>query len=111
MLRGAAHRLEEGRYRVDGTKGVIIHDGLSLGGETVRLVTDDIDQVTPLIGDWWDNGMHGAMAELLTSVHERRDPSNSARSALPGLQLCFAALESARTGRPVDPRTITRMPE
>lgn len=111
VLRGAAHRLEEGRYRVDGTEGVITHDGLSLGGETVRLVTDDIDQVTPLVGDWWDNGMHGAMAELLTAVHQRRTPSNAARSALPGLSLCFAALESARTGRPVDPRTITRIPE
>jgi len=111
VLRGAAHRLEEGRYRVDGTKGVITHDGLSLGGETVRLVTDDSDQVTPLLGDWWDNGMHGAMAEVLTAVDEQRPPSNAARSALPGLALCFAALESARTGHPVDPRKITRMPE
>jgi predicted dehydrogenase len=111
LLRGSAPRLEEGSYRVEGTDGVLSHHGLSLGGTDVRVVTDREDVLVPLEGNWWVNGMHGTMAELLRAVEENRQPSNQARASLPGLALCFAAIESARTGQVVDPRTIKRAPD
>src|SRR6218665_1201585 len=111
VLRAASHRLESGSYRVEGTDGVVVHTGLSLGGNDVRIVTDDSDLVIPLQGDWWQNGMHGTMAGLLAGNEEGREPSNDARHSLPGLALCFAAMESSRRGVPVDPRTVVVPPE
>jgi len=110
VLRAASHRLESGSYRVEGTDGVVVHT-LSLGGNDVRIVTDDSDLVIPLQGDWWQNGMHGTMAELLAAIEEGREPSNDARHSLPGLALCFAAMESSRRGVPIDPRTVVVPPE
>jgi hypothetical protein len=64
-----------------------------------------------LSGNWWENGMHGTMGELLAAIESGRRPSNDARTSLPGLSLCFAAIASARSGSPVDPRTVTRLSE
>lgn len=64
-----------------------------------------------LEGNWWANGMHGTMAELMSSIEERRAPSNSARASLPGLALYFAALQSACSHEPADPRTVLRPPD
>lgn len=110
VLRGSSRLVESGSYRVDGSAGVLTHDGLSLGGHEVRLVTSDIDRVETLTGDWWKNGMHGAMSELICSIEEGRPPANQASASLPGLALCFAAIASSRAGRPVDPRTARTLP-
>ena len=108
-FRGAESRREQGGYRVNGTAGSVIHEGGSLGGTVVTTVTgseDCQDVVTISTGlDWFGPGMTGSMGELLLSMEEGRQPSNSGRSALRGLALCFAALESVRSGSPcaVDP--------
>ncbi|MFA6241395.1 MAG: hypothetical protein WC655_10720, partial [Candidatus Hydrogenedentales bacterium] len=61
-------------------------------------------------GDWFANGFHGAMAELLCAIEEKREPYNSARHNLRSLALCFAAVASAENHQPVVQGTILRLP-
>lgn len=114
VLRAGETRLEEGRYRVDGTKGTFVHSGASLGGERVTSVSGDGPdadvQHTAVGADWFGPGMAGTMGELLAAVAQGRPPSNSAASSMRGLALCFAALESARSGLPVVPGTVRVRP-
>ncbi|MBU6303283.1 MAG: Gfo/Idh/MocA family oxidoreductase [Verrucomicrobia bacterium] len=61
----------------------------------------------PLRGKWLEQGFMGTMGELLCAIEEDREPSNGARSHLPALELCFAALRSADQGGvpvPIEPR-------
>lgn len=112
ILRGSSHRARGGHYRVDGSAGTVIHSAANeLGGEnpSVTLYTNGEASSFTLSGDWWRNGMHGTMGELLASIEAKRRPSNDARASLPGLSLCFAAIGSAREGNPVDPTTVTRL--
>jgi predicted dehydrogenase len=106
LFRGASHHAEAGGYRVEGTRGVITHAGASLGGELVEVHTDEGRHAIQLDGTWWSHGMHGTMAELLSSIEDDRMPSNDASTSMDGLRLCFAALESAQSGHPVDPRAL-----
>lgn len=109
VLRGSSHRARGGHYRVDGSAGTVVHTAADeLGGEdpSVTLHTDTDVRSFTLSGNWWRNGMHGTMAELLASIEEKRRPTNDARASLPGLSLCFAAIASARAGAPVDPATV-----
>lgn len=108
-LRGGSHYAESGGYRVDGDRGSIIHRGSSLGGSSATVVTDRGEEQVDVRGDWFAFGMHGTMTELLRAVAESRTPSNDARSVLPGLRLCFAAVESSHSGQPVDPRAVTEL--
>jgi hypothetical protein len=61
-------------------------------------------------GNWFDDGFRGTMGELLSAIEENREPSNTAASALPGLALCFAAVASARCGRPMIPGQVRALP-
>lgn len=106
LFRGASHFAESGRYRIEGESGVITHQGESLGGPSATVTTADGSTTLDLDGTWWSHGMHGTMAELLAAIHDGRAPANAAGTSLPGLRLCFAAIESSHTGRPVDPRTV-----
>lgn len=111
ILRGSSHRARGGSYRVDGSEGTLVHAAANeLGGTSVTLHREGEARPYTLIGDWWVNGMHGTMGELLASIEGGRRPFNDARTSLPGLSLCFAAIASARSGAPVDPTTVTRLP-
>ena len=110
-FRGSAPRAESGSYRIEGTHGVIRHSGTSLGGESVLIDGAAGSVAVNLAGDWWSNGMTGTMAELMTAIDEQRQPRNSAQSSLPGLALCFAAMQSIRTQQPVDAGAVRRAPE
>ena len=114
VLRAAEPRAESGAYRVSGTSATLLHEGASLGGVAVQLVTGEGDEqhteTIPIGADWFGPGMAGTMGELLLSLDEGRPPANDARSSLRGLSLCFAALESARTGTPVLPGSVRRRP-
>ena len=103
VFRASAPRAESGSFRIEGTTGVITHEGRSLGGEVVRIETEDAALDLNLQGNWWSNGMIGTMTELISAIDEGRTPSNSAESSLPGLALCFAALESVREEAPAKP--------
>lgn len=105
-FRGSSHFAEEAGYRIEGTEGVLTHSGGYLGGDSVTVTTDAGSETVALEGSWFGNGMHGSMAELLRALEETRKPSNDAATALPGLQLCYAALQSARDHSTVDPSTV-----
>lgn len=108
-FRAASHFAESGSFRVEGEAGVITHIGESLGGETATVTTSDGTTEISLEGTWWSHGMHGSTAELLSAIENDRVPSHTAATSLPGLRLCFAAVESSRTGLPVDPQKIERL--
>ena len=60
----------------------------------------------PLTGCWFESGFDGAMGELLCAIEEKREPSHSAANNLQSLELCFAAIQSADTGQPVEVGTV-----
>ncbi|MHC5794699.1 Gfo/Idh/MocA family protein [Lacisediminihabitans sp. FW035] len=105
-FRGSSHFDEEAGFRVEGTKGVISHTGPWLGGSSISVTTEAGTSTVELEGEWFKNGMHGTMAELLKAREEGRAPLNAAMTVLPSLQLCYAAIQSARTGTTVDPSTV-----
>lgn len=114
VLRAGEPRAERGAYRVDGTAATVIHEGFSLGGTSVQVVSgeppNEVHENVPITPDWFSPGMAGTMGELLLAIDEGRRPWNDAQSALRGLALCFAAVESARSGRPVVPGEVVRRP-
>ncbi len=87
------------RTVVVGTRGTLTSEGPDLNHQQVTLFTAEGYAVPELQGDWFRNGFHGTMAELLCAIEENREPYNSARSSLAGLELCFAAAASADDGR------------
>jgi predicted dehydrogenase len=93
--------------RVVGDRGAYTGQGKIIEISKVELAYDNYHATGILEGEWFPDGMRGAIGELLTAIQENRDPSNSAESALQGLRLCFAAIESARQGRPINPAEVT----
>lgn len=102
-FRAAERYAETGTFRVSGTEGVITHQGLSLGGDSVAVHTREGRATIQVSDDWFGHGMIGAMRELLIAIESGQVPFNSPTSSLTGLSLCFAATESAATGKAVTP--------
>lgn len=92
--------------RVTGSRGVFTGSGYICAIKEVELFTEGRQARGRLEGEWFPQGMRGTMGELLHAIVEKREPSNSAESSMKGLALCFAAIESARTGLPQKPGTI-----
>lgn len=95
---------------VVGTEGTAESRGPDLQNQQLTLSTKAGMAVPALEGRWFPDGFQGAMAELLLSIAQEREPSNSARGNLPSLALCFAALASANTGKPVEVGSIRQLP-
>ncbi len=95
---------------VAGSRGTLASRGMNLNRQTVTLSQGDYQVRPQLVGSWFPDGFHGTMGELLCAIEQRRAPDHSAASNLRSLQLCFAAVESAETGRPVVPGTVDRLP-
>jgi predicted dehydrogenase len=106
LFRAASPRIEAGSFRIEGTKGTILHSGESLGGPALVAETESGAIRIDLEGSWFANGMLGAMSEVLWAIGERTRPSNDAATALAGLELAFAAQESLRTGAAVVPGSV-----
>ena len=87
------------QFLVTGTKGLYQATGPICAARDVRLVTAKGECRPALEGAWFPDGMAGTMGELLCAIEEDREPENSAANNLRSLALCFAALESARSGR------------
>ena len=83
---------------VAGTKGSLSSIGPNLQEQSVTLNTQAGAARPALTGSWFNDGFHGTMAELLSSVEENREPSNNGRDNLLSLALAFAAIDSSRTG-------------
>jgi len=95
---------------VIGDKGTIYSAGPDLNTQSVTISLEEGRGTPALEGDWFTNGFHGTMAELLCSIEEGREPHNNARHNLRSLALCFAALASAETGQPVRVGSVSAMP-
>lgn len=93
-----------------GTRGTLHSSGPDLNTQSVAISLEAGRGTPALEGDWFSNGFHGTMAELLCAIEEGREPYNSARHNLRSLALCFAAITSAETGLPVDPATVHELP-
>ena len=96
-------------YVVTGSQGILRCEGEGDNDHQPVLLTDTGEWRPKLTGKWFDDGFHGAMGELFCAIEEDREPSNSARQNLEGLALCFAAVESAARGEPIDPRQVKRL--
>jgi predicted dehydrogenase len=98
------------RTYIAGTKGSLRSEGPNLREQTVRLYTADGYASPELKGNWFPDGFHGAMGELLCAIEEDRPPSNNARDNLNSLALCFAAIASATDGEAKKPGAVRRLP-
>lgn len=99
------------RSMVVGETGTLTSTGPDLSHQTVKLFMASGMATPRLEGEWFTNGFHGAMAELLQAVEQDREPTHGARDNLSSLALCFAAIESARTHLPQRPGAIRRLPD
>jgi predicted dehydrogenase len=88
-------------FWVHGTEGTI-RGSVLLGSDFVELERNGVTSSYALEGAWYPEGFAGALAELVTSIAEDREPFNSARHNLLSLQMTLAACRSAEEGaRPV----------
>ncbi len=111
MAMNAAVRFgQTDRTLIAGSLGTLESIGPSLSRQRIVLTTADGEASPELKGTWFESGFQGAMGELLCGIEENREPGNSARNNLRTLELCFAALHSANTGRPVIPGHVRRLP-
>lgn len=99
LLYRASDRFAEfGGYRVVGTGGAIVHQGAALGGSTVTVYTEQGSATIRTGTDWFAAGLSGSMREMLAALTDGRRPTHDGTTALRGLEICFAALASVRTG-------------
>jgi len=94
---------------VAGTRGTLASAGVDLHKQQVTLTTEAGSMRPNLRGDWFPDGFHGTMGELLCAIEEGREPEHSARNNLDSLALSFAAVASAERGEPVVPGTVQQM--
>jgi predicted dehydrogenase len=94
---------------VTGSKGTLRSQGTSLSKQKVTLYNPGGYSIPRLNGSWFPDGFHGTMGELLCAIEEKREPENSARRNLKSVALCFAAVASADSGRPVVPGKVRKI--
>ncbi|MBZ0257616.1 Gfo/Idh/MocA family oxidoreductase [bacterium] len=99
------------RSYVMGTKGSAMSVGPDLLKQDVTLHLEDGVSTPALEGNWFANGFHGTMGELLCAIEEGREPEHAAANNLRSLALCFAAVASAESGLPQTPGRIRKLPK
>ena len=95
---------------VIGSDGTVSSTGPDGGTQEVTLNLAAGKAKPDLVGKWFNDGFAGTMAELLDSATTGRKARNDAEGNLRSLMLCFAAIESADTGKPVTVGTVLRLP-
>lgn len=95
---------------VIGTHGSVSSTGPDGGTQEVTLNLAAGRAKPDLIGKWFNDGFAGTMAELIDASTHGRKARNDAEGNLRSLMLCFAAIESADTGKPVQVGTVMRLP-
>ena len=95
---------------VIGSEGTVSSTGPDGGTQEVTLNLAAGKAKPELVGKWFNDGFAGTMAELLDSATTGRKARNDAEGNLRSLKLCFAAIESADTGKPVMVGTVLRLP-
>lgn len=97
------------RSFIAGSQGSISSVGPGNRVQELTITTEQGTHRPPLVGDWFPDGFHGTMGELLCAIEEQRPASISAAGNLDSLALCFAAVRSAETGSPVAPGEARRL--
>lgn len=97
------------RTVISGSTGTLISDGPGLMEQAVTLINEKGRASPDLEGHWFPDGMCGTMGELLCAIEEDREPSHSARNNLKSLELAFAAVASADTGKPVKVGSVRKL--
>jgi predicted dehydrogenase len=97
------------RTLVVGSEGAIRSTGQSNHFQRIEMTTAEGLARPRLKGEWFPDGFHGTMAELLSAIAENREPSNSARNNLASLSLCFSAVASAERGEAVKPGSVRQL--
>ncbi len=92
-------------------KGTIESVGKDYSEQTVKFESHKGLENLDLKGKWFPDGFLGTMSEHMSAIHENRESKISGRDNLKSLELCFAAVESSRTGQPVVPGSVTKLPE
>lgn len=95
---------------IAGGSGTLRSFGPSSNTQTVELSLGAGSFRPTLKGQWFPDGFHGTMGELLCAIEERREPTHSARNNLRSLELCFAAVASGMTGEPKKPGEVRKLP-
>ena len=84
--------------RVTGTKGVIESAGANFSNQQKIQIEIGGETFEPSVeGGWFNDGLDGAMTELLLAIEENREPSNGGFNNLATLELVEDALKSAET--------------
>ena len=99
------------RTLVVGSKGAIRSEGATTETQRVELTTAKGVARPRSRGTWFPDGFHGTMAELLSAIAEKREPSHRRGTISTAWRLCFAAVASAERGEPVKPGSVRQMPE
>ncbi len=92
-----------------GTKGTLHSTGPDENTQHIEVAVAGGAWHPTLLGSWFDDGFHGAMGELMRSIEAHRQPVHNARDNIESLALCFAAIASAETHKPVVPGTVTKL--
>lgn len=95
---------------ITGTGGTFRACGPVCAAHDITLFTKRGCARPELQGQWFNDGFRGTMGELLCAIAEDREPSNSARSNLQSLALCFAAAKAADTATVQTPGKVRRLP-
>lgn len=93
---------------ISGSEGAFRASGSNCACDRISLFSKGTESHPKLEGKWFVEGFAGTMGELLCAIEEDREPVNSARNNIGSLQTCFAAIQSANTGKPVNPDRPTR---
>ena len=109
VFRADTLRGPQDRSVIVGSRGTLVSAGPNINEQAVTLYTDEGVATPQLTGRWFPDGFDGTMSELLCAIEEGREPYNSAADNLASLELCFAAIASAETGRPVRPGSVTQL--
>lgn len=99
------------RTTVIGPLGNLISEGPDLNRQEVVMAAGGREHRPGLPRRQFNDGYHGAMAELLSAIVQNRSPSHHARNNLETLALCFAAVASARADAPMVPGRIQSLPK
>jgi predicted dehydrogenase len=65
----------------------------------------DHSQTLRIQGSWFPDAFGGSMGELMAALNEGREPQTSGQDNLNSIQIAYAAVESAATGKTVELKT------
>lgn len=95
---------------IAGSQGSLRSQGPSIQEQHLTVTTVHGSWSPKLEGQWFPQGFHGSMGELLCAIEENRPCIHSAQDNLDSLALCFAAIASADAGQPIIPGSIRALP-